>query len=179
MYRKNFWRIIPFIFICYCFAYIDRINLGFPKFRMSLALRIDATWFGIAAAAFFLTYALCEIPSNLLLARSGARRTFLRIMLLWGIATAVTAFISSVGQLITLCLFLGAFEAGFFPGIVLYLTFWFPVSVRARVTAVIFIANSIGGALAPLSGWIMTSLDGAMGLAGWRWVFLIEGAPAC
>ncbi|MCI0151411.1 MFS transporter [Paraburkholderia sediminicola] len=92
----------------------------------------------------------------------------------------MTAFISSVGQLITLRLFLGAFEAGFLPGIVLYLTFWFPISVRARVTAVIFIANSVGGALAaPFSGWIMTSLDGAMGLPGWRWVFLIEGAPAC
>jgi sugar phosphate permease len=83
-YRKNFWRIIPFIFICYCFAYIDRINLGFTKLQMSSALQIDATWFGIAAGAFFLTYALCEIPSNLLLARWGARRTFLRIMLLWG-----------------------------------------------------------------------------------------------
>lgn len=180
VYRKNFLRIIPFIFVCYCFAYIDRINLGFTKLQMSAALNIDATWFGIAAGAFFLTYALCEIPSNLLLAKWGARRTFLRIMVLWGGATMVTAFISSVGQLVTLRLLLGAFEAGFLPGIVLYLTFWFPVNVRARVTAVIFIANSVGGALAaPLSGWIMTSFDGTLGLAGWRWVFLLEGAPAC
>lgn len=147
---------------------------------MSEALGINATWFGIAADAFFVTYALCEMPSNALLSRWGARRTFLRIMVLWGLATAATAFISTVSHLIILRLLLGAFEAGFLPGIILYLTFWFPSSMRARVTAVIFVANAVAGSVAsPLSGWILTYMDGLAGLSGWKWVFIVEGLPAC
>ncbi|SHM64379.1 D-galactonate transporter [Pseudomonas asturiensis] len=179
-YRKIWWRIIPFLFICYGVAFIDRINLGFTKLQMSEELGINATWFGIAAGAFFITYALCEMPSNALLARWGARRTFLRIMFLWGLATVATAFVTSVSHLITLRLLLGAFEAGFLPGIILYLTFWFPSSMRARVTAVIFVANAVAGSIAsPLSGWIITYMDGVGGLSGWKWVFVVEGAPAC
>jgi len=179
-YRKIWWRIIPLLFICYGIAFIDRINIGFTKLQMSEALGIDATWYGIAAGAFFITYALCEVPSNIFLAKWGARRTFVRIMVLWGLATAATAFISSVSHLVTLRLLLGAFEAGFLPGIVLYLTFWFPSSMRARVTAVIFVANAAAGSIAaPLTGWIMTAMDGYLGMAGWRWVFIVEGLPAC
>ncbi|MFM0239846.1 MULTISPECIES: MFS transporter [Paraburkholderia] len=179
-YRKIWWRIIPLLFVCYGIAFIDRINLGFTKLQMSDALGINPTWYGIAAGAFFITYSLCEMPSNILLARWGARRTFVRIMFLWGLATAATAFVLTVGHLITLRLLLGAFEAGFLPGIVLYLTFWFPASMRARVTAVIFVANAAAGSIAaPLSGWILTSLNGALGLAGWKWVFIVQGLPAC
>lgn len=179
-YRKIWLRIIPLLFICYAFAFIDRINIGFTKLQMSDALGINATWYGIAAGAFFITYAFCEVPSNLILAKWGARLTFVRIMVLWGLATAVTAFITHIGHLITLRLLLGAFEAGFLPGIVLYFTYWFPFRMRARATAVIFVANAVAGSIAaPLSGWILTSMDGVWGLAGWRWVFLIEGLPAC
>lgn len=179
-YKKIWWRIIPLLFVCYGIAFIDRINLGFTKLQMSEALGIDPTWYGIAAGAFFITYAICEVPSNIFLAKWGARRTFVRIMVLWGLATVATAFISSVSHLITLRLLLGAFEAGFLPGIVLYLTFWFPATMRARVTAVIFVANAVAGSIAaPLSGWIMTAMDGTLGLAGWKWVFIIEGSPAC
>jgi sugar phosphate permease len=179
-YRKVWWRIIPLLFVCYGIAFIDRINLGFTKLQMSDALRINATWYGIAAGAFFITYALCEIPSNILLARWGARLTFVRIMFLWGLATAATAFITTVGHLVTLRLLVGAFEAGFLPGIVLYLTFWFPASMRARVTAVIFVANAAAGSVAaPISGWILSSMNGVMSLEGWKWVFILEGLPAC
>ncbi|MFP3643036.1 MFS transporter [Paraburkholderia sp. SIMBA_054] len=179
-YRKIWWHIIPLLFVCYGIAFIDRINLGFTKLQMSDALGINPTWYGIAAGAFFITYAICEVPSNMLLAKWGARRTFIRIMVLWGLATAATAFISSVGHLVTLRLLLGAFEAGFLPGIVLYLTFWFPASMRARVTAVIFVANAAAGSVAaPLSGWILSSMNGVWGLAGWKWVFILEGLPAC
>ena len=179
-YKKIWWRIIPLLFICYGFAFIDRINLGFTKLQMSEALGINATWYGIAAGAFFVTYALCEMPSNLLLAKWGARRTFVRIMVLWGLTTTATAFIANVGHLIWLRLLLGAFEAGFLPGIVLYLTFWFPASMRARVTAVIFVANAAAGSIAaPVSGLILSGLNGFAGLAGWKWVFVVEGLPAC
>ncbi|SAK30895.1 MFS transporter [Burkholderia multivorans] len=179
-YRKVWWRIIPLLFVCYGIAFIDRINLGFTKLQMSDALGINATWYGIAAGAFFITYALCEIPSNILLARWGARITFVRIMFLWGLATAITAFIMNVGHLVTLRLLVGAFEAGFLPGIVLYLTFWFPASMRARVTAVIFVANAAAGSVAaPISGWILSSMNGVLGLEGWKWVFILEGLPAC
>ena len=179
-YRKVWWRIIPLLFVCYGIAFIDRINLGFTKLQMSDALGINATWYGIAAGAFFITYALCEIPSNILLARWGARLTFVRIMFLWGLATAATAFITTVGHLVTLRLLVGAFEAGFLPGIVLYLTFWFPASMRARVTAVIFVANAAAGSVAaPISGWILSSMNGVLGLEGWKWVFILEGLPAC
>ncbi|MEM5311886.1 MFS transporter [Paraburkholderia sp. JHI869] len=179
-YRKVWRRIIPLLFVCYGIAFIDRINLGFTKLQMSDALGINATWYGIAAGAFFITYALCEIPSNILLARWGARITFVRIMFLWGLATAATAFITTVGHLVTLRLLVGAFEAGFLPGIVLYLTFWFPASMRARVTAVIFVANAAAGSVAaPISGWILSSMNGVWGLEGWKWVFILEGLPAC
>ncbi|MFM0515908.1 MULTISPECIES: MFS transporter [Caballeronia] len=179
-YRKIWWHIIPLLFVCYGVAFIDRINIGFTKLQMSEALHINATWYGIAAGAFFITYALCEIPSNLFLAKWGARKTFVRIMFLWGLATAATAFISSVGHLITLRLLVGAFEAGFLPGIVLYLTYWFPAAMRARVTAVIFVANAAAGAIAaPITGWILSGLNGFLGLAGWKWVFIVEGLPAC
>lgn len=180
VYRKIWWRIIPLLFICYGLAFIDRINIGFTKLQMSADLGIDATWYGIAAGVFFLTYALCEIPSNVYLERWGARRTFVRIMVLWGLVTVATAFVSGVTQLVVLRLLLGAFEAGFLPGIILYLTFWFPARMRARVTAVIFVANAVAGALAgPLAGSIMSSLHGVMGMAGWKWVFILEGLPAC
>lgn len=180
VYQKIWWRIIPLLFICYSVAFIDRINIGFTKLQMSEALGIDATWFGVAAGAFFLTYSLCEVPSNLLMAKWGARRTFFRIMMLWGLAAAATAFVTNVNQLITLRLLLGAFEAGFLPGIILYLTFWFPSSMRARVTAVVFVANGVAGSVAsPLTGWILTGMDGVLGFAGWQWVFVVEGLPAC
>ena len=180
VYKKIWWRIIPLLFICYALAFIDRINIGFTKLQMSADLGINPTWYGIAAGAFFITYALCEIPSNMYLEKWGARRTFVRIMVLWGLVTAATAFISSVTHLVILRLLLGAFEAGFLPGIILYLTFWFPTRMRARVAAVIFVANAVAGSIAaPLTGWIMTGMDGLMGMAGWKWVFIVEGLPAC
>ena len=179
LYRKVSVRVIPFLFICYVVSFLDRINIGFAQLQMKHDLGFSDAMYGLGAAVFYVGYVLCEVPSNMLLARFGARRTFMRIMLLWGVASTCMMFVSSPTQFYVLRFLLGVFEAGFFPGIVLYLTYWFPARRRAAVFSIFFAGVAVAGVLGGLiSGWIMRDMVGVLGLAGWRWMFAIEGVPA-
>lgn len=177
-YSKIAWRILPLLLLCYVFAYLDRVNLGFAKLEMQGQLGFDDRVFGVAAGIFFLGYVLFEVPSNLLLTRVGARKTICRIVILWGVISAAMALVRGAGDLYVLRFLLGVAEAGFAPGMIFYLTYWFPADRMARVIAVVMLAGPIGGALGgPVSGWIMEHFSGWHGLAGWQWLFLLEAAP--
>ncbi|SAK46345.1 major facilitator transporter [Caballeronia arationis] len=177
--RKVAWRIIPFLFLCYVVSFLDRINIGFAQLQMKHDLGFSDAMYGLGAAVFYVGYVMFEVPSNLLLAKYGARRTFTRIMLLWGLASVGMMFVSTPGHFYLLRFLLGVFEAGFFPGIVLYLTYWFPANRRAAVLSVFFAGVAVAGVFGGLvSGWIMRDMGGVMGLFGWQWMFALEGAPA-
>jgi len=177
-YRKITRRILPLLFLGYLFAFLDRINVGYAQLQMKSALGFSDATYGLGAGIFFLSYLLFEIPSNLLLERIGVRLTLLRIMVLWGLTSAGTMFVSTPTQFYIARFLLGLFEAGFFPGIILYLTYWYPSSRRAAVTGQFMFAVPVAGMVGgPLSAWIMSSLDKVAGLDGWRWIFLIEGLP--
>jgi len=179
LYRKVSLRIIPFLFLCYVVSFLDRINIGFAQLQMKHDLGFSDAMYGLGAAVFYVGYVLFEVPSNLLLAKFGARRTFTRIMLLWGAASVGMMFVATPGHFYLLRFLLGVFEAGFFPGIVLYLTYWFPAKRRAGVMSVFFAGVAVAGVFGGLvSGWIMRDMAGVMGLHGWQWMFAIEGAPA-
>lgn len=179
LYRKVWLRIIPFLFICYVVSFLDRINIGFAQLQMKQDLGFSDAMYGLGAAVFYVGYVLCEVPSNMLLARFGARRTFTRIMVLWGLASVGMMLVSQSSHFYLLRFLLGVFEAGFFPGIVLYLTYWFPARRRAAVMAIFFAGVAVAGVLGGLvSGWIMRDMAGVLGLHGWQWMFAIEGAPA-
>ncbi|HDR9481575.1 TPA: MFS transporter [Burkholderia aenigmatica] len=179
LFRKIAWRIVPFLFLCYVVSFLDRINIGFAQLQMKHDLGFSDAMYGLGAAVFYVGYVCCEVPSNLLLARFGARRTFTRIMLLWGIASTGMMFVSQPSHFYVLRFLLGVFEAGFFPGIVLYLTYWFPANRRAAAISVFFAGVAVAGVLGGLmSGWIMRDMSGVLGLHGWQWMFAIEGAPA-
>ncbi|CAE6839680.1 Putative tartrate transporter [Paraburkholderia aspalathi] len=179
LYRKVSMRIIPFLFLCYVVSFLDRINIGFAQLQMKHDLGFSDAMYGLGAAVFYIGYVLCEVPSNMLLARFGARRTFTRIMLLWGIASVGMMLVSNPTHFYVLRFMLGVFEAGFFPGIVLFLTYWYPARRRAAVLSIFFAGVAVAGVLGGLvSGWIMRDMGGVMGLFGWQWMFVIEGAPA-
>lgn len=179
LYRKVSLRIIPFLFLCYVVSFLDRINIGFAQLQMKHDLGFSDAMYGLGAAVFYIGYVLCEVPSNMLLARFGARRTFTRIMLLWGIASVGMMLVSKPTHFYVLRFMLGVFEAGFFPGIVLYLTYWYPARRRAAVLSIFFAGVAVAGVLGGLvSGWILRDMGGVMGLFGWQWMFVIEGAPA-
>ena len=168
-----------FLFLCYVVSFLDRINIGFAQLQMKHDLGFSDAMYGLGAAVFYIGYVMFEVPSNLLLAKYGARRTFTRIMLLWGLASVGMMFVSTPGHFYLLRFMLGVFEAGFFPGIVLYLTYWFPASRRAAVLSVFFAGVAVAGVFGGLlSGWIMRDMGGVLGLFGWQWMFAIEGAPA-
>lgn len=176
--KKAIWRLGPFLGLLYLVAYIDRNNAGFAKLEMTQALQITEAAFGFAAGIFFIGYLLFEVPSNLLLERFGARRWIARIMISWGIVAALTAFVQNEVHFAIARFVLGVAEAGFFPGVLLYLTLWFPRQYRTQVLAVFVISNPIANAVAaPLSGW-MLELHGLWGLDGWQLVFLLQGVPA-
>ena len=176
--QKLLWKILPLLFIAYFFSFLDRVNIGYAKLQMQEAIGFTDTQYAMAAGIFFIGYAFFEIPSNILMGKIGARKTLARIMLLWGLASAATMFVSSASQLYILRLLLGIFEAGFFPGVILYLSFWFPSYMRGRVTSILILATLaapiIGG---PISGLIMTNMNGFHGLAGWQWMFVLEAMP--
>ncbi|ONY17240.1 MFS transporter [Burkholderia cenocepacia] len=179
LFRKIAWRIVPFLFLCYVVSFLDRINIGFAQLQMKHDLGFSGAMYGLGAAVFYVGYVFCEVPSNMLLARFGARRTFTRIMLLWGLASTGMMFVSQPSHFYVLRFLLGVFEAGFFPGIVLYLTYWFPANRRAAAISVFFAGVAVAGVLGGLlSGWIMRDMSGVLGLHGWQWMFAIEGAPA-
>ena len=178
-YRKVMWRLVPFLFLCYVVAYLDRVNVGFAKLQMLNDLKFSEAAYGLGAGIFFIGYFIFEVPSNLILHRTGARRWIARIMVTWGFLSASMMFVTSETMFYVLRFFLGAAEAGFFPGIILYLTFWFPSQQRGRIVALFMTAIAMSGVIGgPLSGWIMTSMAGINGWAGWQWLFLIEGLPS-
>ena len=179
VYRKVAWRLLPFLFLCYVVAYLDRVNVGFAKLQMMSDLKFSETAYGLGAGIFFIGYFIFEIPSNLILHRTGARRWIARIMVTWGILSAGTMFVTSETMFYIVRFLLGAAEAGFFPGIILYLTYWFPAQQRGRIVALFMTAIAMSGVIGgPLSGWIMTEMNGVNGWAGWQWLFLLEGMPS-
>jgi len=182
LFSKITWRLIPLMFICYIIAYIDRINVGFAKLQLQEVLGVDASVFGsvygIGAGLFFIGYFLFEIPSNLLLQRIGARIWIARIMIVWGIVSALMLFITNVTGFYLIRFLLGIAEAGFYPGMILYLTYWYPDKLRARTIALFATGTVVAGIVgSPLSGAIL-ELHGFKGLEGWQWLFLLEGIPA-
>jgi MFS family permease len=179
MFSTIVWRLMPWLFLAYGVNYVDRINIGFAKLQMAQRLEWGDTVFGIGAGIFFIGYLMFEIPSNLVLDRIGARKTLLRIMFCWGIAESALMFVRTPAQFYVVRFVLGSFEAGFFPGVMLYLTYWFPGARRGRVISKFMIAMPIAGILAgPTSGAVLKFLDGAGGLQGWQWMFLVHGVPA-
>lgn len=179
MYRKITIRIIPFLLVCYVISFLDRINISFAILSMKTELGFTPIVYGLAAGTYAIGYIIFEVPSNLLLERIGARKTFLRIMVLWGIASASLMFVRHPLEFYVIRFFLGCFEAGFFPGVLLYLTYWYPQDRRAGIVSWFFAGVAIAGlAGGLLSGFIMQHLQGVWGLAGWQWMFVFEGLPA-
>ncbi|MCP2132579.1 MFS transporter [Bradyrhizobium ottawaense] len=178
LYRRIAWRLLPFLFVGYILAFLDRVNVGFAAIRMQADLGFSAAVYGFGAGIFFIGYVLCEVPSNILLAKIGARKTFTRIMIGWGMLSASTMFVQTPMQFYIVRFFLGAFEAGFGPGVILYLTYWFPTTMRGAIVATFGLAIPISGIVgAPISGFVMSHMDGVNGWHGWQWMFLIEGVP--
>lgn len=176
--RRVSLRLIPFLILCYFVAYLDRVNVGFAALTMNRDLNISNTAYGLGAGIFFLSYFLFEVPSNLLLERFGARRWIARIMFTWGLLSGATALVQGEWSFYLVRFLLGIAEAGFFPGIIFYLTLWFPASYRARIIGYFMAAIPLSSVLgAPVSGMLL-GLDGAMGLHGWQWLFIVEAAPA-
>jgi D-galactonate transporter len=179
LYSKVSWRLIPLLVICYMVAYLDRINIGYAQLQMKQMLPFGDAVYGLGAGIFFIGYFLFEVPSNLMLEKIGARKTLLRIMFCWGIVAAAMMFVQTPTQFYILRFLLGVFEAGFFPGIILYLTFWYPSARRGKIIAIFMAATTVANVIAgPLCGGIMKYLDGSHGLAGWQWLFLVQGLPA-
>src|SRR5215813_12931986 len=171
-------RLVPFLAVLYFIAYLDRVNVGFAALQMNAALGFSSSVYGFGAGVFFLGYFLFEVPSNLMLARVGARVWIARIAIVWGLVSVAEMFLAGPTSFYAIRFALGAAEAGFFPGIVLYFTYWFPADERARAVAQFSTASMAAGIVgAPLSG-VLLSMRGLGGLDGWQWLFLVEGVPA-
>jgi ACS family tartrate transporter-like MFS transporter len=176
--RKITWRLIPFLFVLYVIAWLDRVNVGFAGLQMNADLGFSSTVFGLGSGIFFLGYCLFEIPSNIILERVGARLWISRIMVTWGLISAALMFVRTPAAFYLLRFLLGVAEAGFFPGVIYYLSLWYPAVHRARAIAAFMSAVPVAGLIGgPLSGALL-ELDGLHGLAGWQWLFLLEGLPA-
>ncbi|NTU98116.1 MAG: MFS transporter [Chlorobiaceae bacterium] len=172
-------RLVPFLFLCYILAYLDRVNVGFAKLQMCSDLGFSETVYGTGAGIFFIGYLLFEVPSNMILSKIGARVWIARIMVTWGIVACLQVFVSSEPLFYLLRFLLGVAEAGFFPGIILYLTLWFPARYRARMVAWFMTAVALAGvAGGPISGAILESMHTIAGLRGWQWLFVLEGVPS-
>src|SRR5215475_13188986 len=179
VYDKIARRIIPFLALLFMMAWLDRYNLGFAKLQMVKDLGFSETVYGFGAGIVYLGYMLFEVPSNLFLERIGARKTFARITILWGLTSIAMMFVKTATWFYVLRFLLGSFEAGLLPGVVLYLTYWFPARRRARMVAAFLtsipLSTILGG---PISGWVMASMGGRAGLANWQWLFVLEGIPS-
>jgi ACS family tartrate transporter-like MFS transporter len=176
--RKASWRLIPLIALGYGIAYMDRLNISFASLQMNRDLHFSASIYGFGAGLFFVSYAACEIPSNLLLYRVGARRWFARIMLTWGLLAMGMMFVKTPVQFYVMRFLLGMAEAGFFPGVIFYLSQWFPAHMRARAISRFYISFPLGSVFMGAIAGALLGLQGKAGLAGWQWLFLIEGLPA-
>src|SRR5581483_7275326 len=176
--RAISWRLIPFLVLAYFFSYLDRVNLGFAALTMNAELKFSPTVFAWGAGIFFIGYFIFEVPSNLALEKFGASRWIARIMVTWGIISALMALVNSAWSFYVLRFLLGVAEAGFFPGIILYLTYWYPAEYRARFLAAFALAVPVSTVIgAPISG-LLLGLDGVFGLRGWQWLFIVEGVPS-
>ena len=175
---KVSWQLLPLIVAAYLVAYIDRTNIAFAALTMNKDLALSAYIYGWGAGIFFLGYALFEVPSNVVLARVGARLWIARIMITWGIISGLMAATSGPASFLTLRFLLGVAEAGFFPGIIFYLSTWFPAAYRGRVISALFLAQPVSNALASILSGAILEMDGTLGLKGWQWVFIIESIPA-
>lgn len=178
-FRRVAWRLMPIFFLCYFVAYLDRINVSFAKLQMLSDLKLSEAAYGIGAGIFFIGYCIFEVPSNMILHKVGARRWIARIMLTWGVLSIAMAWVEGEKSFYVLRFLLGVAEAGFYPGVLVYLSQWFPASRRGRITALFMAGNPLSGIIGgPLSGLIMVSFGGALNLATWQWLFIIEGIPA-
>ncbi|MDF3838376.1 MFS transporter [Cupriavidus basilensis] len=178
-YSKVFWRIMPFLMLCYVIAYLDRVNVGFAKLQMAQDLAFSETVFGLGAGLFFIGYFLFEVPSNLLMHKLGARIWIARIMITWGIISALFVFVRTPTTFYVMRFLLGLAEAGFYPGVILYLTYWYPANRRAKMIALFMSGIPVAGMFGnPLSGWIMDAFHDYGGMRGWQWMFLLEALPA-
>jgi len=175
---KVSWRLLPLVVVSYLVAYIDRTNVAFAALTMNKDLGLSAYAYGWGAGIFFLGYALFEVPSNIVLEKVGARRWIARIMFTWGIVSGLTAVATGSASFIFLRFLLGVAEAGFFPGMILYFTYWFPARYRGRVISTLFIAVPLGNALASVVSGAVLGMDGLLGLKGWQWVYIVEAIPA-
>jgi MFS family permease len=179
VYKKIFLRLIPFLMVLWILAWIDRVNIGFVKLTMLDDLKWSEAVYGLGAGIFFLGYFFFEVPSNLLLQKIGAKKTLMRITIGWGLTSIAMMFVKTPAMFYFLRFLLGVFEAGFYPGVILYLTFWFPNDRRAKAFGLFMSASALAGVIGgPLAGFIMTSLNGVNGWQGWQWVFLLEGVPS-
>jgi D-galactonate transporter len=179
LYRKIAWRIMPILVIGYIIAYVDRVNVSFAKLQMLADLKFSDGVYGVGAGIFFLGYFTFEVPSNIMLHKVGARVWICRVVVTWGIVSALTALVRTPMQFYTARLLLGVAEAGFFPGMILYLTYWFPAHRRAAMVALLLAGNPVSGIIGgPLSGFILHHFAGSRGIAGWQWLFIVEAVPA-
>lgn len=178
-YAKVVRRLVPFLMLCYLGAYLDRVNVGFAKLQMMSDLQWSNTVYGLGAGVFFIGYFLFEVPSNMILHKFGARRWLARIMITWAMISASFSFVESATAFYALRFLLGVAEAGFAPGVILYITYWFPSARRAKVMAIFFMAIPLASIVgAPLSGWVMDAFAGVQGLRGWQWLFVLEALPS-
>ena len=176
--RKAAWRLLPLMCACYVAAFLDRVNVGFAKLSMASDLNLSTAAYATGAGIFFIGYFIFEVPSNLLMERAGARMWIARIMITWGLVSMAFALIGGPVSFLALRFLLGAAEAGFFPGVILYLTYWYPAEHRAKIIGIFMVAIPVAGSIgSPLSGAIL-GMDGVWGLGGWQWIFIIEALPA-
>ncbi|ROM58068.1 MFS transporter [Pseudomonas poae] len=176
--NKVAWRLMPLIMVCYLFAFFDRINISFAKFQLQADLGLSNTAYGLGAGLFVVGYVIFEVPSNMMLYKVGARRWIARIMVSWGLATAAMVFVTAEWQFYALRFLIGAMEAGFAPGVLYYLTLWFPQDFRGRITSMLFLASAFAGLIgAPFSGFVLDHMDGVLQMRGWHWLFLLGGLP--
>jgi sugar phosphate permease len=179
LYSRVTRRIIPFLFLCYVFAYVDRVNVGFAKLQMQQDLRISDAVYGMGAGMFFLGYFFFEVPCNMALQKIGAKYWLGPIMVVWGVVSACQMLVSSAASLYITRFLLGVVESGFFPGVILYLTFWYPRRYRAKMLAAFMTAIPLSGVIGgPISGWILESMSNSSALRGWQWLFLFEAIPS-
>ncbi|HEX6793588.1 MAG TPA: MFS transporter [Casimicrobiaceae bacterium] len=175
--RKVGFRLVPFLMVCYLFAFIDRGNIGMAALKMNHEIGLSPKMFGFASSLFFISYFIFEVPSNLALQRFGARKWLARIMITWGLVSASTALVQGANSLYVVRFILGAAEAGFFPGVLLYLTYWIPSAHRARIVAIFMVAIPAASFISSPVSALLLQLDGILGLRGWQWLFLLEGLP--
>jgi D-galactonate transporter len=179
VYNKIARRVLPFVTLLFVVAWLDRVNVGFAKLQMLHDLGLSEAAYGFGAGVFYVGYLIFEVPSNLLLEKIGARRTMARITILWGLTTMATMFVTSATSFYILRFLLGGFEAGLYPGVILYLTYWFPARRRAQMIGFFMTSVPIGGILGgPIAGWIMGAMGGVAGYANWQWLFILEGIPS-